>query len=275
VTTPEQLESTPMVFYNTDAHVGRKIAVSPANSVMKHLAYGRIILNATQPAVQFATGERETGLICLQGEAEVEVNGAVTTLGRFDAMYMPRDSALRISTKSQADIAEISADVANRYPLQVVRNADVAKDAGLKFTTGEPGCTRRLQLLLAKNIQAGRLIAGVTHSEPGNWTSWPPHEHGKMLEEIYVYIDMPRPAFGIQMVYTKTEEPEAVIVVREGDAVLLPSGYHPNVAVPGHPIAFLWAMAAHREVEDRQYGVVNVQPEFDQGLTGLEAGRKK
>jgi hypothetical protein len=34
-------------------------------------------------------------------------------------------------------------------------------------------------------------------------------------------------------------------------------------------------MAAHREVEDRQFGVVNVQPGFNQGLTGLEAGRKK
>jgi len=32
--------------------------------------------------------------------------------------------------------------------------------------------------------------------------------------------------------------------------------------VPGHRISFLWAMAAHREVEDRQYGVVNVQPDF-------------
>jgi 5-deoxy-glucuronate isomerase len=53
-----------------------------------------------------------------------------------------------------------------------------------------------------------------------------------------------------------------VTVVRDGDAVLMPGGYHPNVAVPGHRIAFLWALAAHREVEDRQYGVVNVQPEF-------------
>jgi 5-deoxy-glucuronate isomerase len=51
--------------------------------------------------------------------------------------------------------------------------------------------------------------------------------------------------------------------VRDGDAVLIPSGYHPNVAVPGHRIAFLWAMAAHREVEDRQFGVVNVQPAFN------------
>jgi 5-deoxy-glucuronate isomerase len=33
-------------------------------------------------------------------------------------------------------------------------------------------------------------------------------------------------------------------------------------------------MAAHREREDRQFGVVNVQPEFAAKGTGLEASRK-
>jgi hypothetical protein len=46
------------------------------------------------------------------------------------------------------------------------------------------------------------------------------------------------------------------------------------VAVPGHRIAFLWAMAAHTEVADRQFGVVNVQPGFQQAASGLEAARK-
>jgi 5-deoxy-glucuronate isomerase len=68
-------------------------------------------------------------------------------------------------------------------------------------------------------------------------------------------------AYGIQLVYNDPQNP-IWSPWYDGDAVLLPSGYHPNVAVPGHRIAFLWAMAAHREVEDRQYGVVNVQPEF-------------
>ena len=76
------------------------------------------------------------------------------------------------------------------------------------------------------------------------------------------------------MVYNDTRYPELVTVVRDGDAVLMPAGYHPNVSVPGHSIAFLWLMAAHREVEDRQFGVVNVQPDFGGGGSGLEASRK-
>jgi 5-deoxy-D-glucuronate isomerase len=191
------------------------------------------------------------------------------------------------------------------------------------------------------------LLLGFTFSEPGNWTSWPPHEHAQMLEEMYVYFNMPAPAYGLQLVYNNTEYPELVVPVRDGDAVLMPSGYHPmnggqetgfvclsgrarmkvgseqfelaqydsayiprdreiaaatdsevdlaefssdvehayplqviryadlsNVVVPGHSIGFLWAMAAHREQVDRQFGVVNVQPGFNQSGSGLEASRR-
>jgi 5-deoxy-glucuronate isomerase len=263
-----------MVFRKTNGHTGRHIFISPGNSSMQHLAYGRIILNATKPAEAFSTGNRETGLICLSGQAVVVVDGKDIRFGQYDAIHAPRDSSVMISTKTNVDIAEFSADVANRYPLQVVRAAEIAKDAGLKFTTGGPGCTRHLHMLLAKNIEAGRLIAGFTEADPGNWTSWPPHEHAAMLEEMYVYFNMPEPSYGIQLVYNNTEYPELVTVVRDGDAVLMSSGYHPNVSVPGHRICFLWAMAAHREVADRQFGVVNVQPGFNQGASGLEAGRK-
>jgi len=266
------------VFRKTNAHAGRHISVTPDNSSMRHLQYGRIQLSKSHPAESFSTGNRETGLICLSGDARVKVENTVEkqelSLGQYDAVYIPRDSFVSIATNTTVDLAEVSADVSQRYPVQVVRFSEISRDPGLKFSTGASGCRRHLNMLLAKNIEAGRLIAGFTDSDPGNWTSWPPHEHSAMLEEIYVYFNMPDPAYGIQLVYNDSECPELVTVVREGDAVLIPGGFHPNVAVPGHRICFLWAMAAHREVEDRQFGVVNVQPGFQQGPTGLEAGRK-
>ena len=268
------LDADRMVFRKTNTKTGRHTIVSPANSPMQRLSYGRIILNSSSLSDSFSTAEQETGLICLSGEADVKVDDHQTTLAQYDSIYVPRDSTVKVSSKSTADLAEFSTKVANRYPLQVVRFSQISQDPGLKFTTGTVGCRRNLHMLLAKNIEAGRLIAGFTDSEPGNWTSWPPHEHAAMLEEIYVYFNMPHPAFGIQLVYQNTEYPELATVVREGDAVLLPSGFHPNVAIPGHRICFLWAMAAHREVEDRQFGVVTVQRGFEQGPSGLEAGRK-
>ncbi|MGB2622394.1 MAG: 5-deoxy-glucuronate isomerase [Candidatus Acidiferrum sp.] len=274
MSTHPQTATEKMIFRKTNALLGRHISVTPANSSMRHLAYGRILLNASHSTESFSTGNREVGFILLSGQASVTVDGDTFELSQYDAIYIPRDSAVAVTTNSSVDIAEFSADVDNLYPLQVVRFADISKNPGLKFTTGGPGSTRHLNMLLAKNIEAGRLVVGFTQADPGNWTSWPPHEHAAMLEEMYVYFDMPEPAYGIQLVYNNTEYPELVTVVRDGDAVLMPSGYHPNVSVPGHRICFLWAMAAHREVADRQFGVVNVQPGFNQGATGLEAGRK-
>jgi len=233
-----------------------------------------VILNSATPAVSFAGGDRETALICLSGRADVRTDGQEFQLGRFDGVYVPRDSLSEISTDSEADVAEFSADVKDKHPAKLVRYAETSQDPGLKFTSGSTGSTRQVNLLIAKNVQAGRLLVGFTHSEPGNWTSWPPHQHTKMLEEMYIYFDMPEPAYGIQLVYNDHEYPELVTVVRDGDAVLIPSGYHPNVAVPGHRIAFLWAMAAHREVEDRQFGVVNVQPGFQPGAAQPQSVRK-
>lgn len=263
-----------MVFRKTNGQVGRHLTVTPKNSTMRHLSYGRIILNATNPSVSFSNENQETALICLAGSGAVRTGGKPFELGQFDAIYIPRDSAMQISTKDSVDFAEFSSDVQGKYPLKLVRYLDVATDPGLKFVAGGPGSKRELNMLIAKNVEAGRLIAGFTCSDPGNWTSWPPHEHARMLEEMYVYFDMPEPAYGLQLVYNDTEYPELITAVRDGDAVLMPSGYHPNVSVPGHRIAFLWAMAAHKEVEDRQFGVVNVQPGFAQGASGLEAGRK-
>jgi len=262
-----------MIFRKTNARTGRHLSVTPQNSTMRHLAYGRIILNSSEPRVSFSSGNRETALICLSGQVTIKTDGREFKLDRYDAAYIPRDATIEVSASGATDLAEFSADVEDKYPLQVVRYAETAQNPGLKFSTGGPGSSRQLNMLIAKNVQAGRLVAGFTYSDPGNWTSWPPHEHAKLLEELYVYFDMPEPAYGIQLVYNNTEYPELVTVVRDGDAVLMPSGYHPNVSVPGHRIAFLWAMAAHREVTDRQFGLVNVQPGFDQGGSGLESGR--
>jgi len=261
---------------NTGSLRGRHVWVQPGATSARHLRYARTILAAGDDTLVFATGDHEIALIVLKGSAEVEAEGGLYVLGRFDALYVPRQSLVKIHPGGEGcDVAEVAAPVSGRHPVQVVRFAEVQQDASLHFQAGQVPAQRDLNVLIGKNVQAGRIMAGVTFSAPGNWTSWPPHEHAAMLEEAYLYIDMPAPGWGIQLVYTDPKSPELAIVVREGDCVLMPQGYHPNVAAPGGSINFLWMMAANREGEDRQFGVVNVQPDYVQGGSGLEAGRGK
>ena len=253
---------------------GRTNSVSPGATASRNLHYGRVKIEAGEAAIQFENGTHETGFICLNGSAVVSTGEDTFNLGRYDALYVPRDSTIRVDSAEGCDLAEISAPVEKQYPLQYVSFTEIRENPSLHFTAGSPPNERDLNILLGANVECGRIMAGVTFSSDGNWTSFPPHEHSEILEEAYLYIDMPAPQWGIQMVYTDLKEPELVEVVREGDVVLMPQGYHPNVAAPGGSINFLWMMAANRESIDRKFGVVNVQPEYDTGRTGLEASQK-
>jgi len=258
----------------TGSKKGRTNWVAPGTAAARYLHYGRIILDPGDAPLRFSNGGHETGLICLRGRGTVAAAGKLFDVSRYDGLYIPRNSEIEAAPSADGfDLAEISAPVDNDYPLHFVPFADVQKDPGLSFATGGPASRRHLNIVLGKNVEAGRIVAGVTFSEPGHWTSWPPHEHAEILEEAYLYIDMPAPAWGTQYVYTDPKSPELVVVVRQDDCVLMPRGYHPNVAAPGGSIGFLWMMAANREVVDRKFGVVNVQPEYAGGGSGLEKGR--
>lgn len=251
---------------------GRRTAVAPGTTAARYLHYGRITLGFEDGPENFNSNTHEIGLICLKGTATVTTLGESFALEQYDAVYIPRDSEIEVKAgPSGCDLAEVSAPVDKQYPLQFISYKEVRENPRLHLVAGTPPTERDLNVLIGANVEAGRIMAGVTFSTPGNWTSWPPHEHSKLLEEAYLFIDMPAPSFGVQFVYTNPNNPELVQVVREGDCVLMPQGYHPNVAAPGGQINFLWMMAAIREGDDRQFGVVNVQPEYAAGGSGLEA----
>ena len=256
----------------TDKGKGRRTAVAPGSTAARYLHYGRITLDAADAPESFNSEDHEIGLICLKGSAAVTTGGEKFQLEQYDAVYVPRESDIEVKPgPSGCDLAEVSAPVEKSYPVKFVSYKEVRNNPRLHLIAGKPPAERDLNVLIGANVEAGRIMAGVTFSTPGNWTSWPPHEHSKLLEEAYLFIDMPAPSFGVQFVYTDPNKPELVQVVREGDCVLMPQGYHPNVAAPGGQINFLWMMAAIKEGEDRLYGVVNVQPEYAAGGSGLEA----
>ena len=125
-----------IIFRNTNAGKGRTVSITPENSSMKHLVYGRIILDKEVPGVSFATGQLESGLICLSGECTITCDGVTNKIDQYDSIYLPRDSQVEVTTGSTVDLVECSAEVENKYPLQVVRYADVEKNSSLRFKTG-------------------------------------------------------------------------------------------------------------------------------------------
>jgi 5-deoxy-glucuronate isomerase len=84
----------------------------------------------------------------------------------------------------------------------------------------------------------------------GHWSSYPPHKHDQdnlphesYLEETYYHKVSPDTGFAVQRVYTDDGSLDETMVIRNGDAVLVPKGYHPVSAPPGYDGYYLNVMA--------------------------------
>lgn len=258
-----------ILFRNTASRKGRVISITPETSPFQLLSCGRIILDADTPPVTAQNVGAETTLVCLHGAGRVRVDDVEYAVSRFDGVYVPRGARFDVETESTIDIVEASAPVSRATEPALARYADVATDPALTLRVGAEPYYRDIHKILCENVKGLRILAGVTMSKPGNWTSWPPHEHAATREELYQFFDMPAPGFATQYVYTDLVNPEFVQNVFDNDAVAIAHGYHPNVAAPGYPVNFCWALCALEEETWRTLANVNVQPGFESMPTGL------
>jgi 5-deoxy-glucuronate isomerase len=165
--------------------------------------------------------------------------------GPGEAVYVPPGAGLVLEASSPATVAVAMALLEGRAAgrARVIRAADqrVAE-------AGTDNWLRTIRTILGPGDDAGRLVLGETVNPPGNWSSYPPHKHDRQappeevaLEEVYFYRLRPEGGFAVQVLYADREE--RAVVVHDGDAVAIPSGYHPVVAAGGYELYYLWVLA--------------------------------
>jgi 5-deoxy-glucuronate isomerase len=183
-------------------------------------------------------------------------------MGFQDALYIPRGCECVIESSGKAELVEGSA------PSEIDREpvfspfSEIEKDAVRHRAKGDPekSTFRDSYVHFGPDFEASRILFGFARIRPGNWSSWPPHEHRSKLEEIYIYYDMPSPAFGIQLVCEDLKNPVFCGVVMEGDAVIVSEGYHPCISAPQHPANYVWILAGRNKTE--RASAPNVHPDF-------------
>ncbi|HSQ23433.1 MAG TPA: 5-deoxy-glucuronate isomerase, partial [Pyrinomonadaceae bacterium] len=123
----------------TNIGKGRRAAVVPGPTAARYLHYGRITMDAGNAPISFENNDHETGLICLQGQAEVLTGGDSYQLARYDSVYVPRDSKIEVRAGAAGcDLAEVSAPVSRKYPVRFVSYADVRANPRLHIIAGKP-----------------------------------------------------------------------------------------------------------------------------------------
>ncbi|MDT3425767.1 5-deoxy-glucuronate isomerase [Paenibacillus forsythiae] len=222
--------------------------VGPGDSELEVLEL--FVLNLPSGGAQRVELEgREASLVCIEGKLRVAAESSEYILLPGDGLYVPRGRAVTIEgvleqSRLVMAAAEAWSDAEFIY-------ADYGAAYREKEVHGRYNYTRDIVNLLTRSDRASRIVTGITTGQDGAWTSWPPHHHSDTLEEIYFYFDIPEDGFGVHvgMLMDGTEQAE---IVRSGDAVIIPGGYHPTVASPGARMKYVWFLGARNSEEDRR-----------------------
>jgi 5-deoxy-glucuronate isomerase len=212
--------------------------------------------------IAILSGNDEVGLMMTEGECEYSFGNQKGKISRFDVLYIPRKEEVLISCTKNATMMLYSAPAHRDTKFACIRFKDVSKDKNKSKIYGDKKTNtyRKLYNYIDDSFDACRLMMGLCFGETGGWSSWPPHEHSKQREEVYYYFDL-KDSFIIQCVYEKMDDPLFVGMVRDGEMVSVPKGYHPNVSSPGGKLSFIYVMTA-RTPDKRTFMDLTIQKEF-------------
>jgi 5-deoxy-D-glucuronate isomerase len=244
-----------------DVRQGYQPTLTPANAPLRQLSVGRIRLDRKGVAKHAGeTGRNEVLLHILVGQCTIQASGrwgrqTFKQLGeRVDVfsglptslVLGPRTTYTITPVTRTVDIAAASLPIgrAGRASPTVIRPQDVQV-----HTIGEGHYARTVREVLGGEGPALRLRAGETLNPTGLWSSWPHHDFdanvklAPQFEEVFLYFTKPRGGWGLQRrhgLYSNLQRVDDVIVVKNGDAAILPLGAHPIVAGVDSQVLYIW-----------------------------------
>ena len=237
---------------------GRVVSVTPALARWSYVGFDVYRLR-DGARVTCDTSGREGLAVMLSGRADLafgddrwtDVGSRASVFdGPPDSVYVPPGGELTVTATSETcEIALCWAPATRGVDPVMVRASEVRP-----FTRGSGVTLRTIHNLLMEDRPAESLLVTEVLTPGGNWSSYPPHKHDtddlpreSLLEETYYHRTRRPEGFAMQLVYTDDRSVDEALMVRDGDVVLVPRGYHPVSAGPGYDLYYLNVMAGpHR-----------------------------
>jgi len=199
------------------------------------------------------TEHEEAAFVLLGGTCRADWGRGPQQIGKrkdvFDsfpyALYLPSGNAVTFTAETVCEIAECRVPSEARLEPRLVRPVDVVSSL-----RGGGNASRQIVDVMPPAFPADRLMVIEVYTPGGNWSSYPPHKHDVHnppaevdLDEIYYYRIRQSDGFAFQHLYSgensNSSSNERTLKARDGDAVLVRSGYHPVVAGPGYDVYYL------------------------------------
>ena len=258
--------------------VGTLIDITPESAGWSNVAFALVSL-AAGTVHSDRRADRETAIVTQSGSGRVLVDGQTVEVGRtsvFDevgrVVYVPPGVEFAIETDDALTVAVGSAPAEGRYPTRVIEPSEMRSEI-----RGGGASYRQVVHTLAHPLPAERLILYEVYVPRGTWSGWPPHRHDGIqgspyLEEVY-YFRLDRPeGYAIHRNFADghglngEDDFDEVVVLGDGEAALVPQGYHTSVASPGSNMYFLNYLAGDLIGDDRR-----TPPCFHADHTWIEA----
>jgi 5-deoxy-glucuronate isomerase len=191
----------------------------------------------------------EAAFVLLGGTCSADWGAGVKVIGKrknvFDGfpytLYLPAGNTVTFTAQTASEIAECRVPSSAKLQPKLITPSEVVSSL-----RGGANASRQIVDIMPPAFPADRLMVIEVYTPGGNWSSYPPHKHDVHnppaevdLDEIYYYrIGQPE-GFAFQHLYSKENPNGRVIQARDGDAVLVRSGFHPVVAGPGYDTYYL------------------------------------
>jgi 5-deoxy-glucuronate isomerase len=200
-------------------------------------------------AYQTCTEQEEAAFVILGGTCRADWGRGLINLGKrknvFDGLpytlYLPAHSRVAFSAETTCEIAECRVPSEAHLEPKLVTPNDVASSL-----RGGGNVSRQIVDVIPPSFPADKLIAIEVYTPGGNWSSYPPHKHdvhnppGEVdLDEIYYFRTLHPEGFAFQHLYGGNYSGDRTLKPRNGDVVLVHSGYHTVVAGPGYDVYYL------------------------------------
>jgi len=230
-----------------------------AGEEMKHTGLALLSLEG-KGSFTGQSGDEELALVILSGKCTIKVNDTVfgnlgarkdVFSGKSTTVYVPIKSSYTVEeiAGENTELAAVSVPAKTQYQPFVVKPEDVVVNH-----RGILSWQRDVHDLLTDNAEGRveRIVLGETFSYSGQWSSYPSHKHDTYnmpmendMEEIYLFKVNPTDGFGIQAIYNDDMSTREAHIIKDGDSVGIPRGYHPVASAPGAEVYYLWVMAGN------------------------------
>ncbi|CAM4085000.1 5-deoxy-glucuronate isomerase [Paenibacillus alkaliterrae] len=233
---------------------GSVLSITPESAGWTYVGFEAVKLEAGQ-LLSRETGDKEVCLVLLSGKASVktaasswsEIGGRMSVFEKIPpySVYVPNGDRYEITALTEIELAICSAPGRGGHEARLIAPAQVGVEL-----RGSGSMERLVHNILPEREPADSLLVVEVFTPEGNWSSYPPHKHDRdalpdesLLEETYYFRVQPEQGFAIQRVYTDDRSLDETLTVKDGQAVLVPKGYHPVSAPAGYEVYYLNVMA--------------------------------